>query len=110
MIIPKTEATIYKIPVVVHIIWDDISDNISDKQVRDAIAVLNEDFRRMNADTTNTRSIFANVATDCEIEFELAQLNPQGNCTSGITRTQSALSTNANNIVKSLISWPNKNT
>ena len=103
----KTEATVYKIPVVVHIIWDDISDNISDKQVRDAIAVLNEDFRRMNADTTNTRSIFANVATDCEIEFELAQLNPQGNCTSGITRTQSALSTNANNIVKSLISWPN---
>jgi hypothetical protein len=52
------EATVFKIPVVVHIIYDDAGDNISDKQVKDAIAVINEDFRRLNADTVDTRSAF----------------------------------------------------
>lgn len=102
-----TEGTVYKIPVVVHIIYDTQDDNISDKQVYDALRVLNEDFRRLNADTTATRAIFKNVAADMEIEFELAKLDPQGECTTGITRTQSALSVNASNNVKGLVSWPN---
>ena len=101
------EGTIYEIPVVVHIIWDTQDDNISDKQVHDAIRVLNEDFRRLNADTVNTRAAFKGVAADMEIQFKLAKLDPQGDCTSGINRKQSALSVNANNNVKSLISWPN---
>jgi len=42
----KTEGTVLTIPVVVHIIYDDASDNITDKQVKNAIEVLNEDFRR----------------------------------------------------------------
>ena len=103
----QTEATVYKIPVVVHIIYDTQADNISDKQVKDAIAVLNEDFRRINADTSDTRSVFVDVATDTEIEFELAKLDPNGNCTTAITRTQSALSVNASNNVKGLVSWSN---
>ena len=53
--------------------------------MKDAIAVINEDFRRLNADTVDTRSAFLGVAADCEIQFELAKLNPQGNCTTGIT-------------------------
>jgi len=103
----NTEAVVHTIPVVVHIIYDTQSDNISDKQVRDAIIGLNEDYRRLNADTSNTRSIFQGVAADCEIEFQLAKLDPQGNCSTAITRTQSALSVGANNNVKGLISWPN---
>ncbi|MEY2964133.1 MAG: hypothetical protein RL754_1394 [Bacteroidota bacterium] len=102
----STEGTVYTVPVVVHIIYDDAGDNISDKQVRDAIAVINEDYRRLNADTSNTRATFKSVAADTEIEFRLAQLDPNGNCTTGITRTQSALSVDANNNVKSIISWP----
>lgn len=104
----RTEGVIYTIPVVVHIIYDSPSDNISDKQVRDAIIGLNEDYRRLNADTANTRSIFQGVAADCEIEFQLAKLDPQGNCTTAITRTESALSVGASNNVKGLISWPNR--
>lgn len=102
----RTEGTVYTIPVVVHVIYDDAGDNISDKQIRDAIAVINEDYRRMNADTVNTRATFAGVAADMEIEFRLAQLDPDGNCTTGITRTESALSIDAGNNVKALISWP----
>jgi len=54
----------------------------------------------------NTRSSFTSVAADCEIEFKLAKLDPNGNCHTGITRTQSALTVNANNNVKALKSWP----
>ena len=69
---------------------------------------LNEDYRRLNADTADTRSIFKSVAADVEVEFQLARLDPSGNCTEGITRTYSTLTNNASNNVKSLISWNNK--
>ncbi len=64
-------------------------------------------FRRLNADTSDTRAVFVGVAADTEIQFQLAKLDPQGNCTTGITRAQSALSVNADNNVKGLVSWPN---
>ncbi|GIV23045.1 MAG: hypothetical protein KatS3mg025_0704 [Bacteroidia bacterium] len=76
------------IPVVVHIVYRTASENITDAQVQSQIDVLNEDFRRLNADTTNTPSLFAGVAADAEIQFCLATRDPLGNPTTGITRTQ----------------------
>ena len=99
---------IHRIPVVVHIIYSNQIDNISDAQVFDAIQILNEDTRRTNSDASNLRSIFNSVAADIEVEFVLAKKDPNGNCTNGITRTQSNLSLNANDNVKSLINWDNK--
>jgi hypothetical protein len=104
----SAESVLQKIPVVVHIMYHNQAANISDAQVHSAMAILNEDFRRLNPDTANLRSIFHSVAADMEIEFELAQIDPSGNCSYGITRTQTALSTSANNNVKSLIGWDNK--
>lgn len=72
------------IPVVVHVIYHSSSQNISDAQVRSQIDVLNKDYRRQNADATNTPDIFRNVAADCGIRFELAGVDPGGNSTSGI--------------------------
>ena len=46
------------IPVVVHVVYRTGSENISDAQVQSQIAVLNEDFRRLNADAMNTLSQF----------------------------------------------------
>ncbi len=103
----KTTATVYTIPVVFHIIYDSQRDNISKIQIEDGLRVLNEDFRRLNADAVNIRSIFRDVAADIEIEFSLAKKDPHGNCTNGITRTQSPLTVNARNNVKSLIRWDN---
>lgn len=103
----STNATVYTIPVVVHVIYDDYEDNISKAQIEDAIAVLNEDYRRMNADRSATRSIFKPVAADVEIEFKLAKLDPNGNCTDGIVRVQSPLSIDARNNVKPLSHWDN---
>lgn len=76
------------IPVVVHVVYYNSTQNISDAQIQSQIDVLNEDFRRMNSDADNTWP----QAADSEIEFCLATIDPQGNPTNGITRT----STNVN--------------
>lgn len=91
----KTSTTgVITIPVVVHVIHSGESvgsgTNISDAQISSQIDVLNEDFRRQNADTTNTPAGFQPVAGDAEIEFQLATLDPNGIATTGITRTQTS--------------------
>ena len=97
----------YTIPVVVHVFHNDGPENISKAQILDAIRVLNEDFNRQNADTTNTRAIFQGVAADCGIHFELAKLDENGNCTDGIVRVRTPQTLNARNNVKLLSSWDN---
>ncbi|MDD2636558.1 MAG: zinc-dependent metalloprotease [Bacteroidales bacterium] len=81
--------SIHVIPVVFHIVYNNNSENIPDSVVQNQIEVLNHSFRRTNSDTTNTRAIFQNVVGDTKIEFILAETDPEGNPTTGITRTQS---------------------
>lgn len=88
-------AAIYTIPVVVHVIHNTSSGaiggkNIPTQQILDQIAVLNEDYRRTNADTTNTPSIYKPVAADVQIEFCLAVRDPDGEPTNGILRVYNA--------------------
>jgi hypothetical protein len=75
------------IPVVVHIVYNTPAQNITDAQVQSQIDVLNEDFRRLNADTIKTRNIFRPFAADTKIQFCLAARDPSGAATIGITRT-----------------------
>ncbi len=82
--------SVITIPVVVHVLYHTIEENISDAQIFSQIAVLNEDFRRLNADASNTPADFLPVAADSEIEFCLATRDPNGNPTTGITRTYTA--------------------
>jgi PKD repeat protein len=95
----------YIIPVVFHIIHQYGIENISDEQVKDAIRTLNEDYRKRNADTVNTIDLFKPIAADCEIEFRLAQKDPNGNPTNGIERIASPL-TNLGNDSSKLNPWP----
>ena len=60
--------------------------NLTDAQIISQFSVLNQDFRRLNPDTNNTPSEFLPVAADCMIEFCLADTDPDGNPTNGITR------------------------
>ncbi|PPK85291.1 putative secreted protein (Por secretion system target) [Neolewinella xylanilytica] len=62
------------IPVIVHVVYGNNTENISDAQVNSQIQVLNDDFRRLNADRANTPSDFRGVAADTEIEFCLTQV------------------------------------
>ncbi|MDX5418809.1 MAG: T9SS type A sorting domain-containing protein [Hymenobacteraceae bacterium] len=84
---PLRQATV-TVPVVFHVVYNKQSENIRDEQILSQLAVLNEDFRRMNADTINTPEYFRSLAADTQIEFCLAIVDPQGNPTTGITRTQ----------------------
>ncbi len=76
------ERAVITIPTVVHVLYRTNAENISDAQILSQIDVLNEDFRRTNADADNTWS----QAADTEIEFCLATVDPNGNPTNGITR------------------------
>jgi Pregnancy-associated plasma protein-A len=75
------------IPVVVHVVYNAPAQNISDQQIASQIAALNRDFRALNADALPASHPFAALAADCELEFCLAQYDPQGNPSTGITRT-----------------------
>ncbi|MEM9024633.1 MAG: M43 family zinc metalloprotease, partial [Bacteroidota bacterium] len=94
------------VPVVVHVMYNDCENNISNAQVVDAMRVLNEDFRRRNADASDTRDIFKDLAEDVNMEFRLARIDPDGNPTTGINHVETPLSVNANNSIKSISRWP----
>lgn len=102
----KTSSVVRIIPVVFHVIHAGGNENISDAQLLSQIDVLNADFRRLNADTTDTPGPFKPLGADCQIEFRMAQLDPNGNCTDGIVRVFSPLTYNARNNVKALSYWP----
>lgn len=75
-----------RIPVVVHVVWHTAAENISDAQIASQIDVLNEDFRRLNADAASTPAAFVAVAADARLEFALAVRGPGCTPTTGITR------------------------
>jgi PKD repeat protein len=104
----KNSAPKYIIPVVVHVFHQNGIENISDAQIKSEIAQLNKSFRRTNSDTGNTRSIFRDIAADAQIEFRLAQKDPQGKCTNGIVRFYTPLTSKGNDLVKKMSAWDTK--
>lgn len=78
---------IYIIPVVWHVIHNNGPENISRAAIEAEIANMNEDYQKLNASIANVNPIFAGIAADTQLEFRLARLDPDGNCTEGITRT-----------------------
>lgn len=101
---PPVRGTIYKIPVVFHVLHNGGIENISREQILNAVDILNRDYRKLNADTATVTFAFnssnpAAVATptDIEVEFVLATKAPNGDCFNGITRTLSAMSYQGDN-------------
>ncbi len=96
---------VYVIPVVFHIIHNWGPENISDAQIYDAVRVLNRDYNGQRTDTANIHPDFKALNADVQIEFRLAHLDPNGNCTNGIDRIQSLLTYDADDASK-LNPWP----
>ena len=88
----RSSSLVLTVPVVVHIIHNGepvgTGSNISDAQIISQIDVINEDFRRLNSDASETLPVFQNVADDMGIEFVLARQDPEGLATNGIVRVQ----------------------
>ena len=74
------------IPVVVHVVYNTATQNVSDAQILSQIDVLNKDFRKLNTDWSNTPLAFQALVADCEVEFCLAKQDPNGNPSTGIVR------------------------
>lgn len=101
----RSAGTVYIVPTVVHIIHNDGPENISDAQVLSAIDNLNLDFRKKNTDIGQLTAQFKSIAADCEIEFRLAKIDPNGNPTTGIERIKSTTTSKGTDESK-LNPWP----
>lgn len=87
----QPELPIIRIPVVVHIIYNSESQNISTAQINAQLAILNQDFRNKNEQKAWVPEAFARLAADSHIEFQLATIDPAGNPTTGIIRRKTAI-------------------
>ena len=80
-------TSVVTIPVVVHVLYKNATQNISDEQIQSQLAVLNNDFRKLNSDfSTVVPPVFQAYGADLEIAFCLATKDPNGNTTNGIIR------------------------
>src|SRR3954454_14926119 len=80
------------IPVVVHVVYKTAKQNISDAQVKSQIDILNDNYRKMNADASSVPAVFQPLHADCNIQFKLATKDIFGQKSSGITRTKTTKS------------------
>jgi len=102
------------IPVVVHVIHNFGSENISDTDIQNALDALNKNingqsdkFLNQSGGNLLTPDIFASVRGVANVEFRLAKLDPNGNPTTGIVRVTSELTDKPENrnAIKALSYW-----
>jgi len=86
----------YTIPVVVHVVYNTAGQNLHDSVIFNQIENLNKDFNRQNDDAGNLRPFFNPIVGPANIEFQLAMVDPDGNPTSGIIRTETTKTTFGN--------------
>src|SRR4051794_15397913 len=58
-----------RIPVVVHILYNDSADNISDDQIATQVEVLNEDYSNKNSDLSKVPAPFKEIIGNPGLEF-----------------------------------------
>lgn len=79
---------IFTVPVVVHVVYNNTAENVPTSTINALIAELNQDYSGTNSDIGSTRSQFTGVIGNVGFQFCLAQVDPNGAATTGITRTQ----------------------
>lgn len=82
---------LYVIPVVFHVIHNTTEENLSDEILLNQLDILNQDYARLNPDSSNIRAEFQTLVGPTNVRFALAQVDPDGNPTSGITRTETTV-------------------
>ena len=69
----KSEEVL-RIHVVIHIVWKNEEENLSDEIIQAQMDVLNEDFRLLNPDKDSLRELFRDRQSDAGIEFDLVMV------------------------------------
>lgn len=100
------------VPVVVHVMHTGqnvgVGVNISDAQIQSQIDVLNEDFTATNADISDVPAHFSSVLGNPQIEFCLADTDPNGNPTTGIDRVNMGSGASWSDNLKASTIWDNQ--
>ena len=60
---------VINIPVVIHLLYNNNTQNISDSQIISQLKVLNLDYSKLNPDIVNIPNVFASLAADIKIKF-----------------------------------------
>ncbi|EAY28951.1 GEVED domain-containing protein [Microscilla marina] len=103
----SASQSVLTIPIVFHVVHDGGVENISDAQIIESVKQLNEDFSATNPGVGDVVNEFKPLVADVGLKFVLAQKDPNGNPTTGITRTRSSITYNGGNLdLKRLIRWP----
>lgn len=76
------------VPVVFHVVWNTAAENIPTSAINAVMNQLNQDYSASNTNLGGVRSAFQSSIGNVGFSFCLAQVDPQGNSTTGITRTQ----------------------
>src|SRR3972149_8279464 len=87
----KSAREVATIQTVVHVVYNTDEQNISDEQIKSQIDVLNKDFNELNPDASEVPSVWQNLVANTRIKFIIATKDPNGNKTSGITRTKTSV-------------------
>jgi len=83
-----TQDSVIIVPVVFHVLEWGSTNAVSDAQLQADLASINRDFRKFNADTVDIIAPFDSIAGGSQVQFRFAQFDPDGNCSTGITRHQ----------------------
>ena len=87
--VQRDDDQVYRIPLVFHILHQRGAENITNEQIIDQVNILNRDYAKMNADTSQVHASFAGNIGKMDIEFRLATIDNVGQCTNGIIRHRS---------------------
>ncbi|MEJ7739095.1 MAG: M43 family zinc metalloprotease [Chitinophagaceae bacterium] len=87
----QQNAEVIIVPVVVHVLYSNAHQNISNAQIFSQLEVLNNDFGAENEDRKMIPAYFKSLSADCGIRFRLAAVDPYGAKTNGIVRKKSAV-------------------
>ncbi|QJB32607.1 hypothetical protein HF329_15270 [Chitinophaga oryzae] len=100
----------YTIPVVFHVNDPVNPYKVTLEQIRSAIDILNQDYNLLNTDYATIDPRFIGNAANLHITFRLADIDPQGNPTNGVTYHYNDLDGRAPDgtgaAVKSVSYWP----
>ncbi|MBK9255968.1 MAG: T9SS type A sorting domain-containing protein [Saprospiraceae bacterium] len=102
----RSDSLKFIIPIVFHIMHLYGDENVSEDVIHAAVNRLNEDFQMLSAEVNEVSQPFRHLIGKGNIEFRLAKLDPEGNCTTGITKHVTKLTNGGDDALKYIVQWP----
>lgn len=91
------------IPIVFHVLHKYGNERISVQQCERAVEIINQDFSAQNNDLSEVTNEFKDIIGNTNIEFRLARIDPNGECTNGVVYYETDLTYKATNTLKNTI-------